>query len=398
MTVADPSFLTYTDIPVSEEEKKRWGPFADPRLLQLPRSADDISTFYGGERRLPMLQRMLSLSLEGVVLQSFLASAACSDSDLIRITSCRSPHSRRWLHPQGCLLSDKQFAMAVRLRLGLPPLLAALPSPCPLCSCDTIADPWHPLACVSVRRRATTTRHDRAMHLVADFARSCGVLSRFEPKDAGSLVPDGELIFSSDAVLVDLSGVHSLAPSHLRSSPSPGLAMERRATMKHNKYDNHAKTIECKFLALVVDAFGSLHKEFHDLLLRIEGHAQDACWTSPTRMTLDSFLTRFAVEWQASNAAIVSQYTSMCILRRLRAVPKRLRSCWCGASGWTCVEAGCNLSAASAVSSAPTSSPSAPSSAVIDFMTVVPDVSSSLNVVPHVTADRFERKMAPRAH
>ena len=44
--------------------------------------------------------------------------------------------------------------------------------------------------------------------------------------------------------------------------------------MKHNKYDNHAKTIECKFLALVVDAFGSLHKEFHDLLLRIEGHAQ----------------------------------------------------------------------------------------------------------------------------
>ena len=141
VTVADPSFLTYTDIPVSEEEKKRWGPFADPRLLQLPRSADDISTFYGGERRLPMLQRMLSLSLEGVVLQSFLASAACSDSDLICITSCRSPHSRRWLHPQGCLLSDKQFAMAVRLRLGLPPLLAALPSPCPLCSCDTIADP-----------------------------------------------------------------------------------------------------------------------------------------------------------------------------------------------------------------------------------------------------------------
>ena len=353
--VADSSFQTYTDIPVSEEQKLRWGPFADPRLLHLPRSADAICTFYRGERRLPTLQRMLSLSLESIALQAFLDSAACSTRDRIRLTSCRSPYSRRWLHPQGSLLSDKQFAMAVRLRLGLPPLpvgAVALPSPCPLCSCVTVDDPWHPLACVAVRRRATTTRHDRGMHLVAEYARSCSVLARFEPKDAGSLVPDGELIFSQDAVLVDLSGIHTLAPSHLDKSPTPGLAMDRRATAKHTKYDSHALSIDCLFFALVADAFGSLQQEFVDLLLRIESHALDARWVSHTRMSLDSFLVRFATEWQASNAAIVSQYTSMCTLRRLRAVPKRLRSCWCGASGWSCAAAGCSPSSLASSSAA----------------------------------------------
>ena len=359
--VADSSYPTYTDIPVSEEEKLRWGPFADPRLLHLPPSADAIRTFYGGERRLPALQRMLSLSLESIALQSFLDSAGCTAGDRIRLTSCRSLHSRRWLHPQGSLLPDKQFAMAVRLRLGLPPLTAALPSPCPLCSRDITDDAWHPFACASIRRRATTTRHDRAMHLVAEFARSCGVLARFEPKDAGSLVPDGELIFSLDAVVVDLSGIHSLAPSHLRDSSAPGLAMERRAARKHTKYDAHAATIGCRFKALVVDAFGSLQKEFCDLLAEIEAHAQDSGWTSPTRLTLDSFLARFAVEWQASNAAIVTQYTSMCTLRRLRTVPKRLRSCWCGASGWSCADADCRpppapLSLSAAAAAPPSSS------------------------------------------
>ena len=113
------------------------------------------------------------------------------------------------------------------VRHGCASAPRSLLSPCPLCARDTTEDPWHPLACQSVRRRAITTRHDRGMDLVAKFARSCSVLARFEPKDAGSLVPDGELIFSQDAELVDLSGVHSLAPSHLHNSPQPGLAVER---------------------------------------------------------------------------------------------------------------------------------------------------------------------------
>ena len=93
MRVADPGCATFADVSVTEEEKKAWGPFADPRLLVLPRSADAILTFYRGDHRIPMLQRMLSLRVEGLQLDAFLASGECSVADRIRLASCRSKHA-----------------------------------------------------------------------------------------------------------------------------------------------------------------------------------------------------------------------------------------------------------------------------------------------------------------
>ena len=176
--VADLGCATFADVPVTEEEQKAWGPFADPRLLVLPRSVDAIDTFYRGDHRIPMLQRMLSLRVEGLQLDAFLASGECSAADRIRLASCRSKHACKWIfaHPLGKPLTDEQFSVAMRLRLGLPPLPFALPAVCPLCR--KAADPWHALACSAVRRRAVTTRHDRGMQLLVRFARSNGVLAR----------------------------------------------------------------------------------------------------------------------------------------------------------------------------------------------------------------------------
>ena len=93
------------------------------------KSADNILTFYRGERSLPMLQRMLSLRMEGLRLDAFLASAECSDTDRIRLASCRSKHACRWMfaHPRGTPLTDEQFSVAMRLRLGLPLFLSRCP-------------------------------------------------------------------------------------------------------------------------------------------------------------------------------------------------------------------------------------------------------------------------------
>ena len=121
-----------------------------------------------------------------------------------------------------------------------------------------------------MRRRAVTTRHDRSMLLLVRYARSNGVLARFEPKDMGSRVPDGEFIFPRKVVTVDMTGVHSLAPSHLRSSRRPGKAIERRGRSKHLKYDTDAEAIGASFAALVVDSFGSLHEDFTKLVDEIE--------------------------------------------------------------------------------------------------------------------------------
>jgi hypothetical protein len=270
-----------------------------------------------------MLQRMLSLRMEGLRLDAFLASAECSDTDRIRLASCRSKHACSWMfaHPRGTPLTDEQFSVAMRLRLGLPPLPFALPTVCPLCKKE--ADPWHALACSAVRRRAVTTRHDRSMQLLVRFARSNDVLARFEPKDMGSRVPDGELIFPRQIVTVDLTGVHSLAPSHLRSSRRPGKAIQRRGRAKHLKYDADAKAIGATFAALVVDSFGSLHDDFISLVNEIEETATRGLGQQPPfRITRESFLSLFSSEWQASNAAIIAQWLCLCQRLRLRGISR----------------------------------------------------------------------------
>ena len=322
--VADPGCATFADVSVTEEEKKAWGPFADPRLLVLPRSADAFHTFYRGDHRIPMLQRMLSLRVEGLQLDAFLASGECSVADRIRLASCRSKHACMWIfaHPLGKPLTDEQFSVAMRLRIGLSPLPFALPTVCPLCGKH--ADPWHALACSAVRRRAVTTRHDRGMQLLVRFARSNGVLARFEPKDMGSRVPDGELIFPRKVTTVDLTGVHSLAPSHLHASPTPGKAIVRRGRAKHLKYDADAKAMDATFAALVVDAFGSLNEDFLKLVEEIEETAMRGLGQPPPfRITRETFLSLFSSEWQASNGAIIGQWLSLCQRLRLRGISRR---------------------------------------------------------------------------
>jgi hypothetical protein len=106
--------------------------------------------------------------------------------------------------------------------------------------------------------RAVTTCHDRGMQLLVRHARSNGVPARFEPKDMGSRIPDGELIFPRKVATADLTGVHSLGPSHLCASPRPDKAIERRGRAKQLNYDADAKAIAATFEALAVD--GSLHE------------------------------------------------------------------------------------------------------------------------------------------
>ena len=84
--------------------------------------------------------------------------------------------------------------------------------------------------------------------------------------------------------------------------------MERRARVKHRKYDADAKAVEGVFAALVVDSFGSLNKEFVSLVDEIEETATRGLGRSlPTRMTRATFLALFGSQWQGDNAAIIAQ-------------------------------------------------------------------------------------------
>lgn len=327
VTTAGPDIDCYTQIEVSDEEKKAFGPYADPRLRFLPHEPDLVATFYDGKKQLKSLQRMLSRVLLHHAADTFLDSADCSPADKIRISACRAKESGLWLqlHPKVEPLSDAQFRIALRLRLGLSPMPFDLPPKCPLCL-KTTGDPWHPFACSATRRRMVTTSHDNVMSTVVRFARDCGAQARLEPKDLGSLVPDGEFFLSTGAVLVDASGVSSLAPSHLKGRKVPGRALASRARYKHNKYNGHADSLNSRFVPLVLDRFGCFHKEFSAFLKELDTEAKQLGMgtLSPTRLDLPTTLLKLSNGWQADGARIVYQWLTMVRMHQHRAAVHRL--------------------------------------------------------------------------
>ena len=151
------------------------------------------------------------------------------------------------------------------------------------------------------------------MNLFCSFARSNSVTARLEPKDDGALVPDAELILSTGPVLTDLSGVWPLAPSHLASHPLPGAAMNQRAHDKGNKYRDHAARLNSRFVPLIVDAFGCMHKDFISLIAEVENEGNQLdFYPSTTRMSAPTFTSIFSTRWQADNARIVYQWLNLC--------------------------------------------------------------------------------------
>ena len=101
---------------------------------------------------------------------------------------------------------------------------------------------WHAFSCVKLRRKAVTIRHDSASQLLCRFARSNGALARVEPKDEGSLIPDGEVILPLKTILFDISGTHPAAPTYqANNARHPGAAISARESNKNNKYSAYSK-------------------------------------------------------------------------------------------------------------------------------------------------------------
>ena len=301
--------LTAADVQVQNDDKRR---FVNDRFKVLPRRADMVVSFYGGETSLPLLQRMLSRQLERASFLAFESSADFTLKDRLRFEACKAASSSRFLLTNSTLkpMYDFELKVAVRLRAGLPPpgLCFTL---CPLCSRAISDDPWHPFACEAIRRLSVTRRHDAAAHHFLAFARSNGCLANIVAKDPRSLIPDGELFLSCDSIFFDVSAVHSLAPSHLLSpSCVAHTAIEERETWKISKYAAYAQERHGKIVPIVLDCFGLLGDHALALIDQIveEGGSPLLGSALPARMSKQLFLDTLSQIWQIGNAKIVKEY------------------------------------------------------------------------------------------
>jgi len=181
------------------------------------------------------LQRIIMDSIDSRTSDQILADSV-SIIDKARLVSCKVKGSGTWLSvfPSSSSLSllDSHYALAFRLRLGLPPQ-----DDLPLfCKCgDPLApDPNHFLSCKIFRRTIVTTRHDLIVRSLASFTRSAGGSVYIEPKFFGGRRPDAQVHFPSGSSSLDVSITHPAATSYaVMGSKLPLSVAKYREQAKH---------------------------------------------------------------------------------------------------------------------------------------------------------------------
>ena len=282
------------------------------RLRTLPLHPREIVTHYEGIPRLKGLQRALSQQVLNHQLHTFLQSAECTNSDVVRLASCRHKTTQRWMQPSSSspIYTDLCTTIVTRLRLGLPPL-DDIPETCPLCKEDVSVSPWHALSCAKLKRKTITRRHDRCCQLLCRFARSNDCTAHVVQKDLAHLLPDGEIHMFSQTVDFDVSGVNPHTPSYV--DMAPGKAMAEREKYKIGKYGTHSQRGGRTFVPFVLDCYGCLAPAALQLLkdIRDESLSSPLGAPHPFRLSRSSFLAELSRVWQFDNARIVVQWMTL---------------------------------------------------------------------------------------
>jgi hypothetical protein len=166
----------------------------------------------------PKMQRVLSGMLEAKSLATLMDSIASSKRDQQRLESLGSRNAGAWLtaYPTtpDLSLSNSEFCLAARLRLGLP-TYDDLPELC-ACNDELALDPAHFLSCKLLRGSAVTERHNMLVRLLAQLFRTkAGAAVRVTPKmwDAKRWIPDLQVIRAEGDLFLDVVVSHPSAPS-----------------------------------------------------------------------------------------------------------------------------------------------------------------------------------------
>jgi len=174
-----------------------------------------------GEDKLPISDAAFQKAL--------LEEAKASPIVKARLLSSRAPFAGAWLNsPLGdplLRLNDKFFAMAVRLRLGLPPQ-DRLPAKC-ACGALLLGDPHHFLSCHNLKTTATA-RHDRLLYLLARLAKLGDIATQVEVPLEDLKRPDVIFHLPSRVLATDVSVTHPSAKSYVKQAARPLGAAQAR--------------------------------------------------------------------------------------------------------------------------------------------------------------------------
>ena len=234
---------------------------------KLPPSASSFFSFYANAA--PTLSASLQSSISDLANEhSYRACRTAAEqlrqqdgsAALAHLTAISAPFASAWkraapTQPLATLL-DKQYRIAARLNLGLPPLSSnqQLPADCPLCSDGENAladDPWHFLVCNSQRNREVTSRHDAVKDALYHAVLMTGGQARREVRNlqtGSDLRPDLQIVYPGRHVLTDVAVAHPLAS---RGRQHPTNTTHAAKMLQQSKREKYA-AMACGLLARVL--------------------------------------------------------------------------------------------------------------------------------------------------
>lgn len=193
----------------------------DPPDFSLADSPEELWSRYSREATPPHFQHFLAQPCRKSYHTSLLSDAP--PFDLSRLRSLYGEHISRYLTALPTspytTFSDRDFALTIKFRLGIPIVGVPSSGQCPLCSATIPAGfNAHPMCCSHTRRRATNVRHNNVVYALNRFARRAGASTRIEPipLDVDNRRPD-LLITYADSLYTDVTIIQPDAPS--KSSP-----------------------------------------------------------------------------------------------------------------------------------------------------------------------------------
>jgi hypothetical protein len=255
-----------------------------------------IKAFY--EPGTHKIQHKLTKALESGIFDSWLGTLGTHDR--IRMQSLSQAGTGAWLtaiprEPE-YQLSTPHFVVAMRFRLGLPPV-NDLPHHC---KCGQPMTNDHVVGCKSMARGPLTHRHNQVVMTCARHIRRLGFSVTVEPRDSPDGIPDLAISLADREHFVEISVLHPQAPSHQHGNP-----IQNRENQKKAKYQQHTQRHAPSQLTVVVlDSYGASGagvREF-ELVLQELHQSQGEGRGAEQYLVVSEFKEAVAISLQRGNA------------------------------------------------------------------------------------------------
>ena len=284
--------------------------------FEFPASATQALSSYIGSST-PGLQKCITAKAESH--QRAIFTDTFSDEDKARVLSCSGKNAGAWLtalpsSDYGWSLSDEEFLIASRIRMGLAPH-DRLPL---VCSCGVSRGdiPTHCLSCVPPSGATVTFRHDLVKNVIAYWSRVAGAAVEIEPRNLfvdSNKRPDLLIQLGCSRYAIDNVISHPLAPSHVSRAQHPLGTARYAETRKRRDYGRLVAGIGANFVPFACESFGAIGECASTFIKALSTHAaQFSPWSYDALIRTVSFSIGVAI--QQGNARIVAHSVQRAIV------------------------------------------------------------------------------------